>query len=162
VTARSLRARLRHPVRSTEGLLRRLAHGPGLPFGLTAGMRRLLRRGLDRPGPVLVVGPAAAVRQALPGVPLDRVGVDPHDPEITVVSDALEEGSLPQRWGCVIVTDPAPTCGRLLAASQAVVPGGLLAVVRTRGDVPLHLPGLHVQRSLDGGRLQLVLARASA
>jgi hypothetical protein len=161
VSARQALARLRRPVRSARGVVRRLATGPGLPLGHTARIRRLLSLGLERDDRVLVVGPVAAVRQALPGVPLDIVGVDPHDPAINVVSDGEEEGSLPRRWSCIVVTDPAPTAGRLLAAAGAALPGGVLALVRSRGEAPLTLPGVHVERSIHGGGLQLVLARVS-
>jgi hypothetical protein len=103
------------------------------------------------------------VRQAVPGALLDVVGTDPRDRTVTVVSQALRPGSLPQRWEAVVVTEPAPSPGRLAAVAQACLPGGVVAVV----DWPfrsglLRVPGSRVEVSARTRRLHLLVARMPA
>lgn len=136
MNARTALGRIRHPVRTAKGLVRRLAQGPGLPLGRTAQLRRLLRERLGEPTCALVIGPVPAVRQAFPHALLDVVGTDPHDPLVTVVSEAIGPGSLPQRWDCVVVTDPVPRHERVLAATAACRPGGVVAIARPQSSGP--------------------------
>ncbi|MGY1735358.1 hypothetical protein [Geodermatophilus sp. SYSU D00684] len=161
MTVRRWVRRVRHPAGSARRLVRRVAEGRGLPVGRTAGARRLLRAVLGRPGRALVLGGVGVVRQALPGTRLDVVGTDPHRPEVTVVSEAAEEGSLPRRWECVVVTEPAPSPGRLAAAVGATLPGGVLALVGSPSDRLPDLPGAAVERTLRRGSVRLVVARVA-
>ena len=152
--------RLRHPIRSARRLTRRLAEGPGLPVGRTADTRLLLRRALAGQTRVLVLGPPGVVRQALPAAFLDVAGTNPHAREVTVVSAADEEGSLPRRWSCVVLTDTAPAPGRLRAAEGAVVPGGVLVLAGPRSAGTPDLPGTRVETTRRRS-VQVVTARVA-
>ena len=155
---RSLR-RVRHPVGSARRLVRRLAEGRGLPVGRTADLRRLLGCALAGQDRVLVIGPTGAVRQALTTASLDVVGTNPHQRDVTVVSAADGEGSLPRRWHCVVVTDVDPLPGRLRAAVGAVLPGGVLVVAGSPAGRALDLPGTRVERTARRRGVQVVTAR---
>jgi hypothetical protein len=157
---KSLR-RARHPVVSARRLMRRVAEGRGLPVGRTASARRLLRAVLDGRDHALVLGPTGVVRQALPHAELDVVGTNPHLREVTVVSEATEHDSLPRRWDCVVVTDPAPSPGRLAAAVGAVRPGGILALVTSGTCPPVDLRDTRVERTERRGAVQVVVARVA-
>jgi hypothetical protein len=154
-----LARRIRHPLASARRLARRIVEGHGVPVGRTADTRRLLRLVLNGADRVLVVGPVAAVRQALPATRLDVVGTNPYRPDVTVVSTASDAGSLPRRWDCVVLTDPDRSSGRLAAAAGAGLTGGVLAVVGKPSDRHLDLPGVQVERTLRRGSVQVVLAR---
>jgi hypothetical protein len=162
VTAHVLLRRARHPVASARRLVRRLVERPGLPVGRTADTRRLLRTVLTGRDRALVVGPVGPVRQAIPWAALDVAGTDPHDREVTVVSSAVEEGSLPRRWDCVIVTDPSPPPGRLRAAAGAGRPGGMLVLVRFPSDPPVDVAGTRVERTVRRRSVELVVARVAS
>jgi len=159
VTAEKLLRRARHPVVSARRLVRRVAEGRGLPVGRTAAARRLLRAVLDGRERALVLGPTGVVRQALPHAELDVVGTDPYRLEVTVVSEAADEASLPRRWHCVVVTDPAPSAGRLAAAAGAGLPNAVIALVGSRRDHTAVPPGTHVERTVRRGSVQVVVAR---
>ncbi len=118
-----------------------------MPLGRNARMRRLVRRELGDRAHALVIGPTAAVRQALRGAVLDVVGTSPYDPQVTVVSRALGAGSLPRRWDCVVVTEPEPPPERLEAATSACLPGGVVAVLTSRSA-----PAEAVSSARAGGR----------
>jgi hypothetical protein len=108
----------------------------------------------------LVVGDPAVVRQALPHVALDVVGTSPHDVEVTVVSEAIGTGSLPTRWGCVIVTDAGAMPDRLSAAWAACTPGGVVAVTTLRSEGPARLPcPSTVELTASTRAVHLVIAR---
>ncbi|NEM05928.1 hypothetical protein [Geodermatophilus normandii] len=139
--------------------MRRLAEGRGLPAGRTADARRLLAHALAGEDRVLVLGPAGVVRQALPTAALDVAGTNPHQRDVTVVSAAEGEGSLPRRWRCVVVTDADPAPGRLRAAAGAAVPGGALVVVGPAADRVVDLPGTRLERTARRGSVQVVTAQ---
>jgi hypothetical protein len=162
VRAHALLRRVRHPVTSARRLVSRLAEGPGLPVGRTADARRLLRSVLAGRDRTLVVGPAGPVRQAIPRGALDVAGTDPHRREVTVVSGAVEEGSLPRRWSWVVVTDPSPTPGRLEAAAGAVLPGGMLVLLRSPTAPPIQVRGTRVERTVRRGSVEVVMARVAS
>ena len=162
MTEQAWARRARHPVAAARSLVRRVAEGPGLPLGRTATERRLLRAALDDPERALVVGPVAAARQALPSARLDVVGTDPHRADVTVVSEAADRDSLPRRWPCVVVTDPAASPGRLEAAAGAGLPGAVVALVRSARSGPVEVPGTQVERTLQRGAVQVVVARVAA
>jgi hypothetical protein len=149
----------RHPVSSVVRRVKRLALENGLPVGRTAAMRRLLRAGLGHQDHLLVVGHPGPVRQALPRAALDVVGVSPYDVFVNVVSDARGRGSLPRRWDCVVVTDLDATPDQLVAAADACLPGGVVAVLRPRSDGSVVLPGAKTETTASRRDLRLVLAR---
>lgn len=152
-----------HPLSSTRRWARRRAHGAGLPVGRTAEQRRLLRAALGQQGcaRILVVGPTASVRQALPGCDFDVVGTSPYDPEVTVVTEGLGRGALPRRWDCVVVTEQDTTAERLLAVVGACLPGGSVAVfVHGPGAAPA-MPGWSVERMHHARSLRVLVARAA-
>ena len=138
--------------------LQRLGDSGSLPFTSTARLRRLLGSTLDRPCQALVIGPTAAARQGLPSTQLDVVGTNPRDPEVTVVSEAMGEDSLPRHWRCVIVTDTAAPPERLAAAVSACQPAGVVVLARRSGSASA-LPGLEVERVLRSGSVEVVVAR---
>jgi hypothetical protein len=155
IAARLLRG-ARHPVRSGQAIRQLLEARPGFPLGRTAAARRLLRRALQGRGHVLVVGPVTAVRQALPDARLDVVGTNSQDLSITVVSRALNEGSLPPRWDCVVVTDVDVQPERLTAAAGATLPGGLVTVLTSAGAPPVPPPWAEFQVVARSRSLQLL------
>jgi hypothetical protein len=161
MTRRAWQRAARHPVRVARRLVHRLAEGPGLPLGRTAAARRALREILAGRDRALVVGPPGAVRQVLPHARLDVVGTDPHRPEVTVVSGASESDSLPRRWDCIVVTDPTPSPGRLLAVAGASRPGCVVALVGRKGAAQPHLPGLTVDRIVRRRSVELVVGRVA-
>ena len=163
MSAKRLVRLIRYPVSSTERWARRRAAGAGLPVGRTAQQRRLLRAALGQQGSnrILVVGPTASVRQALPGCALDVVGTSPYDPEVTVVAQGLGRGALPRRWDCVVVTEQDATAERLLAVVGACLPGGSVAVlVHGPGEAPA-LPGAPVERMHHARGLRVLVARTA-
>lgn len=159
--ARLLRA-ARDPASAVRHVLRRMAEGRLLPLGETAQARRLIRRALSAQDHALVIGPPGAVHQALPTVRLDVVGTDPTNRDVTVVSEALGEASLPRRWNCVVLIDKAPSPERLLAAAGACLPGGLIAVVTARSARQVTIPDTRAHTVRRAGRAQLVMARSSS
>jgi hypothetical protein len=143
-------------------VLKRVAEGRGLPFGETAQARRLIRRALGAQDRALVLGPPGAVRQALPSARLDVVGTDPRNGDVTVVSDAVGEGTLPRRWDCVVLIEGHPSPERVLAAAGACLPGGLIAVLTARSPQPVTIPGSRPYAVRHARKVQLVMARSSA
>jgi hypothetical protein len=151
----------RHPLASGTRRLHRAALDHRLPLGRVADMRRLLRQGLGDQTHVLVIGHHGPVRQAWPAARLDVVGTAPDRAEISVVSEAAGEGSLPRRWSCVVVTEPAAPEERLLAAGGACRPDGALAIVTpTPAEVSLP-PGARLESVVRSRRVQVVVARVS-
>ena len=124
-------------------------------------MRRLLKSGLGQRERVLVIGHPGPVRQALPHAVLDVVGLSPYDVFVNVVSEARGRDSLPRRWDCVVVTDIFASPERLLAASDACLPGGTVAVLRAGTDRPVRIPGVGVETTTSRRNVHLVLARVS-
>lgn len=152
----------RDPVGSSARLLEQIGFDHRLPLGRVAAMRRLLRDALGQQEHALVIGHPGPVRQAWPTARLDGVGTDPADAEITVVSEALEPGSLPQRWDCVVITESPATSDRLVAAAGACRPNGVLAVMTLRSTCPTLPQHVRVERVLRSRSIQLVLARIPA
>ena len=125
-------------------------------------VQHLLSTAAVRAPRVLVIGPARAVRRALPHTLLDVVGTDPQDQEVTVVSEADDEHALPRRWDCVVVTDVGAPGPRLRAGLGACLPGGSL-VVLTRRRSQVDLGGdVVVERVLRRRTVALHLARVTA
>ena len=125
-------------------------------------IQRLLSHALAGQRRALVIGPAHAVRRALPQIRVDVVGTDPLDPQISIVSEADGEASLPRRWDCVVVTDIDASVSRLRAAVGACLPGGTVAVV-TRRRAPGQLSGDLVMQGVSRDRtLALHRARVTA
>jgi hypothetical protein len=155
---------IRHPGRSVRRRAGRLAEEHRLPVGRTAQIRRLVAAALGDPQRVLVIGPPGAVRQALPDARLDVVGTDPHDAAVTVVSEAMGEGSLPRRWDCVVVTEAEPRDDRLIAAADACRPGGLVAVATSGGHHPAYqgIPGTTIEEVLGARAVRLIQFRVGS
>lgn len=136
VLAKGLRI-ARDPAASLRRASRRAALQHRLPVGVVAQERRLLAAGLPSrvPGRVLVLGPAVALRQAHPTLPLDVVGTSAHDVAVTVVTEARGTGALPPaRWDRIVLTDPP--LDEIGAVLDAVVPacrvGGHVVVLGPR------------------------------
>jgi hypothetical protein len=150
---------LRHPVEAASRLVRRLERHPGLPFGRGARARRLLREVLDDRRRALVVGPAHVVRQALPDAALDVVGTNPNDREVTVISEARNSGSLPRRWDCVVVTEATPPRERIVAATEACLPGGIVVVLATDDYTEPEPPGTEIELRTSSRKVNVVVRR---
>jgi hypothetical protein len=139
-------------------MLHRLSLRYPLPLGHVATIRRLLKRALGKRARTLVIGDPGPVRQAWPSALLDVVGTAPDRTDVTVVSDAEGEGSLPRRWDLVVVTEGGLKPDRLRAAVGACVQGGLVAVLTPSSSAPALPEQVQVERVVRSRRLHLVVA----
>jgi hypothetical protein len=162
VNRRRLLRLAQHPLAALARRLERAALEHRLPVGQVATTRRLLRKALGDRTHALVIGHPGPVRQAWPAATLDVVGTARHRGEVTVVSEAVGEGSLPRRWSCVVVTEATASRERLLAAAGACLPGGALAVMTSTRQELAFPPDIRRESVLRSRRLRLVVTRVPA